>query len=129
MDRNETDKKVVSVWVMGCADSEQCATRVCLLAKRIHGGHYDRPCVMYKRLEPSDLYAYSQHGYKAEELRGMKYKYATDNQELAQDIYAWHKARALINSWPYWVAAGIAYIIGWHRGSFANSINNTTREK
>lgn len=124
MDSNETDKKVVNVWVRGCADSVQVATRVCLLAKRIHGGHYDRPCVMYKRVEPSDWDAYGE-----QMLRGMKYKYATDNQELAQDIYAWREASALINLWPYWIAAGIAHIIGWHRGSFANSINNTTREE
>lgn len=124
MDSNEPTKKETSVWVTGCADSAKSAIRIGLLAKRIHGGHYDRPCVMYKRLEPSDLNAYGQ-----ELPRGMTYEFATDNQELAQDIYAWHKASALINCCPYWLAVGIAFFIGWHRGSFANSINNTTREE
>lgn len=124
MDSNETDKKSASVWVRGCADSAKSAIRVGLLAKRIHGGHYDRPCVMYRRLNPSDLNAYGQ-----KLPRGMTYEFATDNQELAQDIYAWRKAQELLYIWPYWIAVGIAFFIGWHRGSFANSINNTTREE
>ena len=100
------------IYIMYMTPTREEATRIGLMAKRIHREPLGR-CVMISPMtEGKPIYREPQHGKPRIRCH---WAVSTRNVELAMDTDAWDIAIELYDTKPYWLAYLMSWIERWKR--------------